>query len=122
MGEIKLKTGVRNVFGKPSIVTSKKTYSTIPSGLIIARISQTANIKPNTAKAAMLGIKEAIRYFVMNGHSVNLGALGYLKLGVNAGAVAQSKQVTADLVKKVTITYRPSQEIRTELANVKLSK
>lgn len=122
MGEIKLKVSTRNVLGKPCIVTEKKTYSSIPSQMLIARVAQTANIKTNTAKAALLGIKEAVRYFVMNGHSVNLGQLGFLKLGVSAGSVARKEQVSADLIRKVTISYQPSKAVKQELANVKLSK
>ena len=76
MGKIVLKTQNRVVAGQERITTSKVNYSTIGSDLIYARVAQTANIKVTTVKSALLGIKEAVRYFVCNGHSVNLGPMG----------------------------------------------
>lgn len=76
MGKIVLKTQNRVVAGQERITTSKVNYSTIGSDLICARVAQTANIKVTTVKSALLGIKEAVRYFVCNGHSVNLGPMG----------------------------------------------
>ena len=76
MGKIVLKTQNRVVAGQERITTSKVNYSTIGSDLICARVAQTANIKVTTVKSAILGIKEAVRYFVCNGHSVNLGPMG----------------------------------------------
>lgn len=122
MGEIKLQTATRASFGAVRAVTSQIRYSTIPSDLLIARVAQTANIKESTAKAAILGFKEAIRYFVMNGHSVNLGKFGYLKAGVQAQSVAQAKQVSAELIKGVKVAYTPSKEIKAELASINFTK
>lgn len=118
MGEIKLKPQVREVFGKSMVVTQKTTYSTIPSDLLIARVAQTANIKQNTARAAIIGIKEAVRYFVANGHSVNLGKFGYLKPRVKAASVAQAQQVSAELIKGVSIAYVPSKDIKNEINSI----
>lgn len=118
MGEIKLQAATRQVLGKSMVVTQKTTYSTIPSKLLIARVAQTANIKENTARAALLGIKEAVRYFVINGHSVNLGKFGYLKLRAQASSVAKASQVSAELIKKITIGYQPSKDIKGALAEI----
>lgn len=118
MGKINLNVQARPVFGTEKVVTSKETYSTIPSEMIVARIAQSANIKENTARAAMMGITEAIRYFVMNGHSVNLGRLGYFKPSVSCVSVAKAKQVSADLVRKVSVNYTPSVQVKNMLANI----
>lgn len=122
MGEIKLKTATRTSFGAVRAVTSKETYSTIPSDLLVARVAQTANIKENTVRAAVLGVKEAIRYFVMNGHSVNLGKFGHLRVGVSAQSVAQAKQVSAELIKSLTINYQPSTDVKKALAEISFTK
>lgn len=121
MGQIKTKISTQMVFNKERLVTKKVQYSTIKSDLLIARMAQTAGIKESTARNAFLGIAEAVRYFVLNGHSINLGKFGYLKVGVNAQSVAKASQVNKDLVQKVFLNYLPSTAIKAELANISLN-
>ena len=121
MGQIVLQTKQTTVNGEERIQTSRVSYSTISSDLICARVAQTANIKVTTVKNALLGIKEAVRYFVLNGHSVNLGPLGIISVSVSADSVAQAKQVNRNLLRGLTYSYRPSTQIKEELANIKFS-
>lgn len=126
MGQIKLQTkmGVASVTsaeiakGEAVIKTRPVRYSTIAGDTLVARVAQTANVKPATVRSGIQGIKEAVRYFVMNGHHVNLGRLGFLTLHVEANAVAQAKQVSANLVKKISVGYQPSTEVKTMLENI----
>lgn len=121
MGKIVLKTQNRVVAGQERITTSKVNYSTIGSDLICARVAQTANIKVTTVKSALLGIKEAVRYFVCNGHSVNLGPMGILSLSIQADSVAQAQQVRYANVSKLSLVYRPSTQIKAHLAEISFS-
>lgn len=121
MGNIVLKTETRNVNGEEKLTTTRVNYSTIGSDLICARIAQTANIKVTTVKSALLGIKEAVRYFVLNGHSVNLGPLGIIGVAVSADTVAKASQVHRDLIRGISYSYRPSTEIKSHLANIKFN-
>ena len=121
MGNIVLQTQSRNVNGEERLTTSRVNYSTIGSDLICARVAQTANIKVTTVKSALLGIKEAVRYFVLNGHSVNLGPLGIIGVSVSADTVAKASQVHRNLIRGINYSYRPSTEIKGHLANIKFS-
>lgn len=118
MSEIKLQSKKLQIFGKERMVTQKTTYSTIPPQLLISRVSQTANIKESTTRAALLGIKEAVRYFVINGHSVNLGKFGFLRLRLSAQSVAKATQVSPELIKKLSIGYLPSTDVKKALADI----
>jgi len=98
-----LKQSVGKVAGEQRLVTSAERYSTIDSDPIVARVAQTAGIKEATVRSAILGIKEAIRYFVMNGHSVNLGDFGNLRLSAQGKAVAQKSQVSSYLLSGIAL-------------------
>lgn len=119
MGQIKLTSQIQRTVDQRRMVTRAKRYSTIGSELIVARCAQVAGVKENTVRSGILGLKEAIRYFVVNGHHVDLGPLGFLRLRIKAKAVAQASQVNADLVKKITIGYRPSKKVSEIVSNVK---
>ena len=121
MGNIVLQTTSRNVNGEERLTTNRVNYSTIGSDLICARIAQTANIKVTTVKSALLGIKEAVRYFVLNGHSVNLGPFGIIGVAISADTVAKASQVNRNLIRGINYSYRPSTEIKSHLANIKFS-
>ena len=98
MGIIRLSSKIQKVLTNNRMVTRNVRYSTIGSDLIIARCAQVANVKPATVRSGILGLKEAVRYFVVNGHHVNLGKLGILRLDFIEPASArlcQSKLITA---------------------------
>lgn len=113
-----LKAKAQTVGATTKVVTSKVQYSTIESDLIVARVAQTAGIKESNVRNALRGITEAIRYFVINGHSVDLGKFGNLRLSVNASSVAKASQVSSDLVQSIGFNYTPSTSIKNELANI----
>ena len=118
MGIIRLSSKIQKVLTNDRMVTRNVRYSTIGSDLIIARCSQVANVKPATVRSGILGLKEAVRYFVVNGHHVNLGKLGILRLKINAKSVAQEDQISADLISRITIGYQPSVEVKEILSNI----
>ena len=98
MGIIRLSSKIQKVLTNDRMVTRNIRYSTIGSDLIIARCSQVANVKPATVRSGILGLKEAVCYFVVNGHHVNLGKLCILRLDFIEPASArlcQSKLITA---------------------------
>ena len=118
MGQINLKGNVQNVFGKQRLVTRAERYSTIGSSLIVARVAQTAGIKEANVQKAIMGIREAVRYFVLNGHSVDLGDFGGIRLVAQGKAVATKAQVSRYLLRGIKILYSPSKKVRNTLENI----
>ena len=111
MGIIRLSSKIQKVLTNDRMVTRNVRYTTIGSDLIIARCA-------HTVRSGILGLKEAVRYFVVNGHHVNLGKLGILRLKINAKSVAQEDQISADLISRITIGYQPSVEVKEILSNI----
>ena len=118
MGQISVKVATQSLFGSAAVVTSKQTYSTITSDVIIKRVAQTANMKENEVKAAFLGAKEALRYFVLNGHAVKFGDFGTFKVGTKVNSVAQASQCSTDLISSVSLNYTPSAKVKEALSNI----
>ncbi len=118
MGEINLKTQGQQTIDGYALVTRSQRYSTIGSDLICARVAQNSNIKQTTVRNALLGIKEAVRYFVLNGHSVNLGKFGIISLSVSAQSVPQASQVSRDLIRNVSLKYNASTTVKEALQNI----
>lgn len=121
MGQIKLNVRTGKVGGKDRLITTKEQYSTITPEVLVARIAQSANIKDTDVVQSLHAIEDAILYFVLNGHHVNLGRLGIFGMAASIATVAQPQQCSIDLVKKLRIGYVPSTSIKQEIANIKLS-
>ena len=65
-------------------------------------------------------MREAISYFVLNGHHVDLGKFGILGIRSKQLSAVDYEQVNANLVKRMTIGYTPSVEIKQALASLKI--
>lgn len=118
MGQLNLITKNRTVNGEQVITTRKRTYSTVGTRALVARIAQSSNIKDTDVTQAVHAIKDAILYFVLNGHHVNLGRLGIFGMSANIASCAQASQCSVDLVKRLKISYNPSAEIKEKIANI----
>ena len=122
-GKINLKVNSQRVaiIDENRFLTRVSRYSTIPSKEVVAYAAQSANVPESAITQAALAVKEAIRYFILNGHHVNLGKFGILGIGISASAAVSSEQVSKDLVKKLKISYRPSTEIAKLIEQVQLN-
>lgn len=101
-------------------VTRVDRYSTIGEKEVIAYASQSAHVPASSITNAALAIRQAIEYFVINGHHVNLGKFGLLGISVKAQSAYTKADVSADLIKRLKLTYRPSKDIRELMAQVEL--
>lgn len=101
-------------------VTRVDRYSTISEKEVVAYASQSAHVPASSITNATMAIRQAIEYFVINGHHVNLGKFGFLGIGVKAKSAYTKQDVSADLVEKVGLRYRPSTEVTELLGSVEL--
>ena len=65
-------------------------------------------------------MREAISYFVLNGHHVDLGKFGILGVRSSQKAATDAEEVSANLVKRVTIGFTPSKEIKDAIAAMRI--
>jgi len=122
-GKINLKVKSQRVgfLDENRFLTKVSRYSTIPSAQVVAYASQSANVPASSITQAALAIRDAINYFVLNGHHVNLGKFGILGIGIKAKAAVEPEEVSSDLVERFKINYRPSTEIKELVDNVQLN-
>jgi hypothetical protein len=65
-------------------------------------------------------MREAISYFVLNGHHVNLGKFGILGIRSSQKSATDVEEVSANLVKRMTIGFTPSVEIKNAIAQMRI--
>ena len=122
MSKIKAKGKMQHVAVMDSnrVVGRAVRYSTVKGDEIVSYASQSSHIPESTLRASTLAVREAISYFVLNGHHVNLGKFGILGIRSKQQSAVDYEQVSASLVKRITIGYTPSVEIKQALALLKI--
>lgn len=122
-GKINLKVNSQRVaiINENRFLTRVSRYSTIPSSQVVAYAAQSANVPASAITQAALAVKDAIRYFILNGHHVNLGKFGILGIGISAQSAISHQQISPELVRKLKITYLPSTEIKALIEQVQLT-
>ena len=122
MSKIKAKGKMQRVavMNSNRVVGRAVRYSTVQGDQLVSYASQSSHIPESTLRACTLAVREAISYFVLNGHHVNLGKFGILGIRSKQQSAVDYEQVSASLVKRITIGYTPSVEIKQALALLKI--
>ena len=102
------------------VVARAVRYSTVKGDELTSYAAQSSHIPESTLRACTLAMREAISYFVLNGHHVDLGKFGILGIRSKQLSAVDYEQVNASLVKRMTIGYTPSVEIKQALASLKI--
>jgi hypothetical protein len=108
------------IINQNKVVAKPVRYSTVKKDELVSYAAGSSHIPESQLLACTLAIKEAIAYFVLNGHHVNLGKFGILGLRGKAGSAMDPEFVSADLVKRITIGYHPSVEIKEMISNLRI--
>ena len=82
--------------------------------------SKTAHIPESNLLACTLALREAISFFVLNGHHVDLGRFGIFGIRSKQKAVTDAEQVDPSLVKHLTVGFKPSVEIKQAIAAMRI--
>lgn len=108
------------VINEQRYVTRVDRYSTISEKEVVAYAAQSAHVPASSITNATMAIRQAIEYFVINGHHVNLGKFGFLGIGIKAKSAYTKQDVSADLIDRLYLRYRPSTEVKELLGSVEL--
>lgn len=121
-GKINLKVKSQRValLDENRYLTRVSRYSTIPSDQVIAYAAQSANVPASAITQAALAIRDAISYFVLNGHHVDLGKFGNIGIGLKAKSAVTKEEISANLVEKIRVRYIPSAQIKALVDKVEL--
>lgn len=102
------------------VVARAVRYSTVKGDELTSYAAQSSHIPESTLRACTLAMREAISYFVLNGHHVNLGKFGILGIRSTQKSATDAEEVNANLVKHVTIGFTPSVEIKNAIAQMRI--
>ncbi|MBR5749770.1 MAG: hypothetical protein IKY01_13490 [Prevotella sp.] len=122
MGQIKVKGKMQRVacINDNRVVARAVRYSTVKADELVTYAANSSHIPESTLRACTLAIREAVSYFVLNGHHVNLGKFGILGIRSKQKSAVDPEQVKAGLVKRVTIGFTPSTEIKQAIAAMRI--
>ena len=120
MGQIKVKGTMQRVaiFDEDRVIGRAMRYSTVKEDEVVSYAAQSSHIPESTLLASTLAIREAIIYFVLNGHHVDLGKFGIFGIRSKQKAVTDADEVDPDLVKHLTVGFKPSVEIKHAIQSV----
>lgn len=102
------------------VVARAVRYSTVKGDELTSYAAQSSHIPESTLRACTLAMREAISYFVLNGHHVNLGKFGILGIRSSQKSATDAEEVSARLIKRVSIGFTPSVEIKNAIAQMRI--
>ena len=123
MGNIKVRGKMQRVavINQNRVLARAVRYSTVKQNELVSYAASSSHIPESQLRACTLAIREAIAYFVLNGHHVDLGKFGYLGVRSKQKHANDAEQINTNLVKRVTIGYTPSVEIKNAIAQIRIT-
>ena len=122
MGQIKVKGKMQRVacINDNRVAARAVRYSTVKGDELVSYAANSSHIPESTLRACTLAMREAISYFVLNGHHVNLGKFGILGVRSKQYSATDKEQVKASLVRRVSVGFTPSKEIKQAIASMRI--
>ena len=87
-----------------------------------ALISDKSTISRPDVYAVIMALLETIISELQAGRAVKLGKLGSFSISVNSEGIETAEEVTASLIKKARVVYRPGMEIKDMLKVLRYEK
>ena len=87
---------------------------------LVEYISNSAHIPRSMVRACTMAIADAITFYVINGHKVSFGKFGKFHLKVENTCVDTPEECLADTVKRTTLCFTPSTDVKKVLDKASL--
>lgn len=122
MGKIRLRTSLQKLVAqdKNAYISRMVTFSRIPSDEVIQHASRASGIPEPLMGAAFSAIAIQIEELVLNGHSVSLGNLGSLRMGVSCKSAKTPEEVTSNNVRRRKLILSPSVSLKSKMNQVNI--
>lgn len=123
MGVIKVKGKMQRVaiMDANRVVARPVRYSTVKGEELVSYAAQSSHVPESTLTACTLAMREAIAYFVLNGHHVDLGKFGILGVRSRQRSAEDAEEISSRLVRSMTIGFTPSKEIKEAIAQIRIT-
>lgn len=105
--------------GQTKLVGQAERYSTIDYAAITAYAAKAAAVPESSIEMAMEALFDAMNYFVLNGHSVQIPNLGTFSLGIRAKSSLTEAEFASDFqknLKGVNIRFLPDTDLKAMIA------
>jgi nucleoid DNA-binding protein len=105
------------------LVGQANRYSTIEYDAIVAYAAKAAAVPESSIDMSMEALFDAMNYFVLNGHSVQIPNLGTFSIGVSAKSTGSEAEFTADFSKNlrsIKIRFQPDPELKAMIASTSI--
>jgi len=99
-------------------------YTTIGYAAIVSYAAKAANVPESSIEMAMEALFDAMNYFVLNGHSVQIPNLGTFSLCVSVKSSASEAEFTANFaqnLRRVYIRFLPDPELKAMIASTAIN-
>lgn len=110
--------------GDERLLGHAERYSTIDYASIVAYAAKAAAVPESSIDMAMEALFDAMNYFVLNGHSVQIPNLGTFAIGVRVKSTETEAQFTAQFaqnLRAVNIRFLPDPELKAMISTTSLS-
>lgn len=114
MSTINIKTNLQRVgFAKADkYITSTVRYSTISTDDLLEYACENSGIPKAQLISSFYAINQQIVQFILNGHSLQLGNLGFFYLSAKTKAVDSKKEAGVEAVEGLVLKFRQSRKLR----------
>ena len=125
-GKLNVTYAVKNVgiLGGTYLCGSADRYSTIDYNSLVQYASKAAHVPESSITMAMEALYDALSYFVLNGHSVQIPNLGTFYLTIKCKSEDSVEEFVGNFtsnLKSVNIRFLPCTEIKAAISNTSLS-
>lgn len=87
--------------------------ATITDEDIIQYAAQASHVPESSIRLAQYALFDAINYFCVNGHSVQIPYLGTFSVNINSKVVETAKEANSESVKRSRLRFYPKKRLRT---------
>ena len=103
---------------KIAYVTRAIRYNTIPYDDLVEMTASDSGISDAVVRSSLSAIFKQIKQMLLNGHTLKIGNLFYLRLGGSWKSVEDKEDLSTDLCRRLAIKLIPTSYLKTDLKNV----
>ena len=103
---------------KVAYVTRAVRYNTIPYDDLVEMTASDSGISDAVVRSSLSAIFKQIKQMLLNGHTLKIGNLFYLRLGGSWKSVEDAEDISTDLCRRLAIKLIPTSALKTDLKNV----
>ncbi len=107
--------------GKTLFIMRTENYSTLDVEKVFSEASAHSGMPIGALRACWYALGDILKNWLTEGHSIPVPGLGSMRFGVQAKAVEDINEVTAELIRTRKVIFTPSVAVKQALNNTAIS-